>query len=378
MGGPVPSAVPIAAAGAAANEPDQPAPTPERRQPEYAPTPAPLPILSTDSTTQPGQEDDGAGEQPEDPNGEQLHVVNTIVARVNDEIITREDVYRDMRGSMAQWRKTLSVEEFAARTRIVGRARLRSEINLRLLLGEARKKYDDERQKEALEKEVDKQWQRMLAHAGGSVADLRAELARMGYTEASWRKQQQQIMLVQTFLTEYMEPRITVTHQEMQSYYDSVKDQKYVVEPMEHVLMIKLRLQDHADEKAMMSLARSLVSRARSGEDFGKLARQFSRGPKAADGGDWGMMHRGSHRLEAVNEAQATLPVGGVSDPIVDNGSVTLVKVAQRQVGRTIPFTEVQDECRLAVARAKRDQMVAEYVKTLYSKNFVEVYDENL
>ena len=144
------------------------------------------------------------------------------------------------------------------------------------------------------------------------------------------------------------------------------------------MFLVKLRIEDHAGKDEMLALARSLVAKARSGHDFADLARAFSKGPKAADGGDWGMMHYGSHRVEAVNEALATLPVGGVSDPIVSDGTTYIVKVAGRIEGRVVPFTEVQDQCRDAVRNAKRLAMVNEYIQGLYAKNHVEIYDDAL
>lgn len=370
---------PVAEATAVTNRSESPAATPRQTPPAPVPPSKPLPILTpeTSDAATPAATPASQG-QTATQRGEKLPVVNAIVARINDEIITREDILRDMRGSMAHWKETLSPREFEARVRIEGRTRLKAEISMRLLLSEARKKYSDDSQKEALAKEVQKQWQRMLAQSGGSVAALRNELAANGHTEASWRKQQEEMMLVQSFLSEYMEPRITVTHEEMVACYESMKAERFVVKPMEHLLLIKLRREDHADQKAMLNLAASLAARARGGEDFSKLAREFSRGAKAAEGGDWGLMHRGSHRVEAINRAQETLAVGAVSDPIVDGTDVYIIKLADRQVGRTIPFTEVQQECRAAVMRTKRDEMINEYVKTLYSKNFVEVHEENL
>lgn len=368
-------ATPTAASSAAANA--------ARRQTTQTPPPLkvalprkPLPILATGSVP-PAQRDNRRPLTGREA-GEQLKVVNSIVARINDEIITREDIYRGMRTLIATWQATLPPREFQTRVRIEAAQRLRSEINLRLLMQEAKKKYNDEQHEEILNTEVEKQWQRLLARLDGSVNAVQAELKKEGHTQESWRQQQHDMIMVYSFLSEYMEPRISITQRDMRQYYDRVKKKKYVVDPMERMQIIKLRLADHADREAMLNLGRSLVRRARAGEDFGKLAREFSRGPKASAGGDWGMMSRDCHRVDAVNNALATLPVGGVSDPIVDGDSVIIVRVAERQIGRTIPFTEVQDECRAAVRAAKREQLSGEYVKSLYGKNFVEVHEENL
>lgn len=358
-------------------EPNRPAErrqTPGAQNGRYEVAPRPLPILS------PGDESPAPpanGDETLSETGSRIKVVNAIVARINSEIITREDLIRDIRGQMALWRESLPPDEFEIRVRIELRNRLQAEISRRLVLQEAKKEFK-EAQQELLDNEVEKERQRQLAFLDGSEARWQAELARQGLTEEKWKQIHADWLIVQAFLAKHLEPRITVTHQEMVDYYESVKGSRYTIKPQEHMMLIKLQLKDHASHEAMMSLARSLVARARSGEDFRDLAREFSRGPKAADGGDWRMMHRGSHRLDAVNEALATLPVGSVSDPIVADTSVYIVKVADRIVGRVVPFTEAQEECRRAVREMKRADMVAQYVQDLYEKNHVEIHEENL
>ena len=376
MGQPGPGQGAPGTATAATNRPAERRPSATSRA-DYVPEPTPLPILARDDTAaRPRAGADGEETLSVREAGRRLKVVNTIVARVNDEIITREDLLRGIRTDMAIWREALPPDEFETRVRIELRSRLRAEIGLRLVLREARKGLN-EPQQEYLDKEVDKERTRQQALAGGEAAWL-ANLARSGLTEESWRKSQTEWITAQSFLAAYMGPRVTVTRQEMLDYYTKAKEAKYVVKAQERMQLIRLRQEDHTDEAAMLNLARSLASRARTGEDFGKLAREHSKGPKADDGGDWGMMHRGSYRVEAVNEALATLPVGGVSDPIVHERNVYIVKVAGRVKDRVVPFTEVQDECRNAVKRAKQSQMVARYIDSLYVRNHVEVYEDNL
>jgi len=355
-------------------EPDEAAGVPEAK-PEYIPRPGPVPILATgDSESRAATTDDPASLHEQ---GKQIKVVNTVVARVNDQIITREDLFSEMHSLMAIWRKELSPQEFEDRVRMELRLRLRAEISRILVLREARKQFHDD-QSEVLEKEVEKERQRQIALAGGSEAKWHNRLAAGGLTEQQWREIQKEWLTVQIFLHGYVTPRLTVTRQEMVDHYEKTRQSKYVVKPQAHMCLVKLRLEDHADQEEMLALARSLVAKARSGEDFARLAQAFSKGPKATEGGDWGMMHYGSHRVEAVNDALRTLPVGGVSDPILDGGNLYIVKVAGRIEGRVMPFTEVQDECRDAVKAAKRQKLVARYVASLYEKNHVEIYEDAL
>jgi len=308
--------------------------------------------------------------------GQQLRIANAMVARVNEEVVTREDVLRDLRGDLAHWQETMTAEAFEARVREEAAQRLRAEIERRLVLQEARKRFNEEQVK-YLDEEVTKERARHIA-AGTGLAAWLAALEAQGLTEEIWRKSQTELLMIQALLKQVIEPQIAVTQDEMLAEYERVKNKKYALPGRARLQLIKLRLEDHSDMAGMQAVARSLIARARGGQDFGQLAKQFSKDVKAPEGGDWGFLQKGSFRVEGVDEALFTLPVGGVSDPIVDGSAAYVVRVAERVEARTIPFTEVQDECREAVHTAKRGKLIVDYLDQLYKKSRVEVYEGNL
>ena len=178
--------------------------------------PGPLPIFAPDESgaeAAPGRQPASLREQ-----GNQIRVVNAVVARVNDQIITREDLLREMRSLMASWKQELGPEEFEARVRMELKLRLRAEISRLLVLREARNQFN-ESQEEVLDQEVEKERQRQLALVGNSEAEWRDRLRRYGFTEQRWREYQKEYFIVQTFLHGYVTPRLTVTHREMLDHY---------------------------------------------------------------------------------------------------------------------------------------------------------------
>lgn len=268
-------------------------------------------------------------------------------------------------------------EQFLQRVRTEVAVRLRSEIGRRLLLREARKDITDQHQA-IIDAEVDKEKRRQIAMFGGSIDAWRETLSQRGLTEKQWRRRHEEMILVQHFIHTKILPQLTVTRQEILDYYNQVRQEQYVVEPQAHLQQIVLVRRDYPTAEEMLALARSLVARLRAGEDFGHIARKYSRGPKADDGGDWGMVGQGAHRVEAVNEFLFSAPLGTVSDPIVDGPFCHIIRVARRLEGRTKPFTEVQDECRAAIENAKRAALIDSYVDALRARNYVEVYEDAL
>src|SRR2546426_10996739 len=85
------------------------------------------------------------------------------------------------------------------------------------------------------------------------------------------------------------------------------------------VLLVPMKFTDE-DVRAARDLAQSIASRARAGEDFAALARSYSEGPGAAQGG---AIDRDFHPSEFGAELApkiAALDSGGVVDPVRDGG----------------------------------------------------------
>ncbi|MCI0477647.1 MAG: peptidyl-prolyl cis-trans isomerase, partial [Anaerolineales bacterium] len=91
------------------------------------------------------------------------------------------------------------------------------------------------------------------------------------------------------------------------------------------------------------ALAQTLRDRARKGEDFAALAKQYSMDETSkANGGDLGWMPRGvlDPRLDAVI---FDLPVGQVSDVVTTNFGYHVVQVTEKEKSRALPPELLQD-----------------------------------
>jgi parvulin-like peptidyl-prolyl isomerase len=95
------------------------------------------------------------------------------------------------------------------------------------------------------------------------------------------------------------------------------------------VLQIPMRFS--AEEiRSAREQAQGLADRARRGEDFAALARDYSEGPGASKGGEINRVFQ-PHEFGQAHEAQmAALPKGGISDPFQDGPYWVVVKVLDR------------------------------------------------
>ena len=304
--------------------------------------------------------------------GRRLRLINAVVADVNGEIITREDLLRELRPRMVDWLQTMSENQFQLRVKEEMRDRLLQQVRQKLLAQDAEKRSTEEFDKR-LDKRIQEERQKGIATAGGESA-WRRKLAEEQLTEEGWLRDQRMRYLVMSLVATEFAPRISVTRQELVDYYERLRADQYTLTDKARPQIIKLSLKDYPNMAAMLAAARSIISRSRGGEDFAKLTAEFAQ----AGSTEWGFVARDSFREKAVNEALFSLPVGSVSDAIATEDSVYIVRVAERVDGRVVPFTEVQDEIEQAVRRLKLDLMVNEHLNRLQERSYIRIYEENL
>jgi peptidyl-prolyl cis-trans isomerase D len=103
------------------------------------------------------------------------------------------------------------------------------------------------------------------------------------------------------------------------------------------LLQVPVRFGD-SEVKGAMDLAQSLADRARGGEDFATLARDYSEGPSAKQGGVINRPVRPEEFGPDLAAEIAALPVNSVSRPLREGSRVTVVKVLER-LGENTPGT---------------------------------------
>ena len=306
----------------------------------------------------------------------EVRLVDAVLAEVNEEVITREDIFGPLRSQMRQWRKELPPEEFEARCRAVVDLRLREAISERLVIQEAKRRLSDA-QKEELEATLGQVRKDLVAGAGSKLL-LEERLKAEGSTVEKTMERERERILVQRFLRERIAPTIHITRSELLDYYNKVRAQRYEKEARIQLRLIMIRKSEFPEEAQARALADAVHQRAESGEDFAKLARQYSRDAMAEKGGDWGYVTQGAFGVRAVNDALFALGRGGIAPLVETADAFYVVKAEDRQDGRTVPFTEVQAEMEDEIRDAKYNQTVSRYIQDLYGKSYVRVRRENL
>ncbi len=105
-----------------------------------------------------------------------------------------------------------------------------------------------------------------------------------------------------------------------------------------------------AQRTSLQARAQKVWERARAGEDFGALAREFSDGPEAPTGGMLGL--RPADRYpELFIDALKSLSVGDIAGPLRSGAGLHIVKLVERSQSGGIPSTVRQSRARHILLR---------------------------
>jgi parvulin-like peptidyl-prolyl isomerase len=119
--------------------------------------------------------------------------------------------------------------------------------------------------------------------------------------------------------------------------------------------------------------AQKLLERAQAGEDFAKLAKQFSDDAATrAEGGDLGTF--GKDMLpKAIEELVFNMKVGEVRGPVRADRGFHVIKLVERKQKGAKPLAEVQDDIRIQLRQKEMEKQTKTYLAELRKKALVDI-----
>lgn len=172
------------------------------------------------------------------------------------------------------------------------------------------------------------------------------------------------------FSEEVISPDTTITDEELLTIYQ--REMPGVEIRARHIL---LRIEPDAtaeDREKLLAEARDLRARAVAGENFARLAEEFSQDPGSArHGGDLGFFTRGV-MVEPFDNAAFSLDIGEISDVVETPFGYHIIKLEERR-GPTLD--EIQDSFREQARASKVMAATQEYISQLTESLEIKVQD---
>ena len=204
---------------------------------------------------------------------------------------------------------------------------------------------------------------------------FQAELARRSMSESDLRSLVKQNIMVQKLIQDLIMTRVDVTETEIQQFYQEHQAEMKKPERVEasHIL-VKSNPSDSAEQKAA---ARRKIEeaerRAKSGEDFAVLAKEFSDDGTAVNGGKLGNIQRGQ-TVPSFEDAAFRLNAGEVSEVVESPYGYHVIKVT----GHTDPTIATLDEAHDTIAQylkqKKAQDAIEQMVDTLRAEAKIETF----
>ena len=169
-----------------------------------------------------------------------------------------------------------------------------------------------------------------------SVAEMRQRIAADGITRDEFRADLRRELLLTRLRERELEPKVKIGDLEIDEFIREQKSNPGAAAQELNLAQVLVAVPERASEAQLASLqqkAQGIAQRARSGEDFAKLARELSDSPDRANGGALGLRSVDRYPPLFLEATQSTA-VGGVAGPVRSGAGFHVLKVlAKSQVG---------------------------------------------
>ncbi|MDB5873161.1 MAG: survival protein surA precursor (chaperone surA)-like protein [Ramlibacter sp.] len=269
-----------------------------------------------------------------------------IVAVVNSEPITNNEV----RLRMARFEQQLAQQGQP----LPPRAEFARQVLERLISEKAQLQLARDNGIKVEEASIDMAEQNVARQNQIDVAELRRRLAADRVPLSQFREELRDQLLLTRLRERELESRVRVSDLEVDMFLQSQqgRDDPAAVEiNLAHVLVAVPENANDAQLAALRARAQRVLERARAGEDFGKLAREFSDAPGAAASGGVVGLRTADRYPPLFYQAVQALPEGGISDLVRSGAGFHIIKVVEKHQGGLPGARVVQSHARHILLR---------------------------
>ena len=198
-------------------------------------------------------------------------------------------------------------------------------------------------------------------------AEQRAKVLEIPEVAETLEKRREQF-LVHRLYQDQVRDQVSVTEREVRDYYNENREALRTKEKRDYAIIL-------VSEEAK---AIEAAARARSGERFDFLVRDFSEDPSAKENlGRTGLVGVGNYP-EYDPVAFALPSEGSISDPFKTSRGWAVIRVAEIEKGRIPTIAEAFDSIRQALLEARTEDVLQEKIEEWKESYIIEIDEGNL
>ena len=347
---------------------DQPAPSSQQPDKPQAPALEKPGMATPEPEKKPAEAKKPA--EPKKPEIVAAKTVEEIIARVNNEIITRseldkargaaeEDAKQECQGKCTPEQLRNDIEDRQKNT-------LRDLIDQSLLVQRGKdmglnvepeviKRLDQLRQQNKID----------------SMEDLEKAVSAQGSNWEDFKNNIRNSLLTQRVISSEVGSHINIGKDEVEKYYNEHK--KEFVRPEQVALReIEVTTEGKKDEELpeLKKKAETALKRVKDGEDFGEIAKRFSDSSTAKQGGFLGVYKRGELSKE-LEEIVFKMKKNELTDVMDTKQGYLVLQVLERYEAGEQPLNKVENEITDHLYSERMEPAMRQYLKTLREQSYV-------
>ena len=293
-------------------------------------------------------------------------VVEDVVVRVNDQIITRSDVEREAAQTVQEAeQQQLSAADVALKQKDM----LRDMIDQQLLLSKAKELGLN------ADADVIRQLDQIrIENKMASLDELAAAAKSQGVSFEDFKAKIRNQILTRQVVQDEVGRRLQLSPTDERAYYQlHLKEFEQPEQVRLSEILVPLpETATPAEIVAGEKKADDIKTKVMQGQDFADLAKKFSGGPTAAQGGELGLFKRGA--LAKVLEDQTfSLPVGQSTQPIRTRQGFVILKVAEHDQAGPAPMKAVEPQIQEALYIQQMQPALRAYLTKLREQAYVDI-----
>jgi len=298
----------------------------------------------------------------------QARVVEKIVAVVGSEIILQSEVEERAAPMMADVAAISNPGQRAARAAAVRRQTLEHMVDKQLLVQEAA-----ELKVSVSSDEVDKSIEQIKKDYNLTDAQLREELHKQGMSLAAYRQNTKREILRYRIINIAVGSKVSVSDADVQGYYERHMQAANLQVRASHIFLAIPEGADAATTQEKEKQALLLLRRAQSGEDFSRLAREYSEDTATrAEGGDLGWF--GKDILpKPIEELVFSMKVDEIRGPVRADRGFHVIKLLGRRAQDPKPLSEVRDQIRGQLRQREMERQTKNFLTELRKRILVDI-----
>jgi peptidyl-prolyl cis-trans isomerase SurA len=297
------------------------------------------------------------------PRDEAPVLVERVVARVNNEIVTQRQFNQQREKQDAQLAQKYSGAELQQKEREESKDLLRDLIDQDLLVEKAK---DDDIDVEA---DVVKREDQIRQQYGlGSLEDLQKTVEQQGLDWEDFKDQIRRDILMRKVIEREVGGRIIVSQGDAKKFFESHQS-LFNSPPGVELAEILVSTNKHKPEDAE-KLAQQAYNELKTGVRWDEVVKKYSDGPETDQGGDIGFFKQGTV-ASGIEDQIKNLDENEYTKPLNTKYGYMIVKVLQKRTGAKPTFEQVDQQVMNYLYNTKMQSQLRKYLLQLRRESYI-------